>query len=216
MRQENSATFGAANVKAKLVAHLARLIRRHRLDYAQFEALCKAARKETGLRRPARSRRLPRCYSEAGGLNIMKRATTLAILVGMLVGIQVLVLRLGTVHKAQAQSPCTNANFRGAYGYTFTGTTGPDAVFLAASGRLVADGERNLYGAETVSFDGEISRRNYTGTYKVNSDCTGSATSNDNTGATTHCDFVIVAGGTEIQVIEADAQTVIVGCLRRQ
>src|SRR5258706_2351096 len=30
---------------------IARLIRRHRLDYAAFETVCKAARKETGLRR---------------------------------------------------------------------------------------------------------------------------------------------------------------------
>ncbi len=52
-------------MKAKLVAHLARLIRRHRLDYAAFEAICRAARKETGLRRPARSRRLPRLLPEA-------------------------------------------------------------------------------------------------------------------------------------------------------
>ena len=46
--------------KPRLVVHLARLIRRHRLDHSQFEA----ARKETGLRRPARSRRLPRVLPE--------------------------------------------------------------------------------------------------------------------------------------------------------
>jgi len=51
--------------RLKLTAHVARLIRRHRLDYAAFEAICKAARKETGLRRPARSRRLPRLLPEA-------------------------------------------------------------------------------------------------------------------------------------------------------
>src|SRR5213593_3291709 len=43
---------------------IARLIRRHRLGYSEFEAICKAARKETGLRRPARSRRLPRVLPE--------------------------------------------------------------------------------------------------------------------------------------------------------
>ena len=43
---------------------IARLIRRHRLDYAAFETICKAARKETGLRRPGRSRRFPRLLPE--------------------------------------------------------------------------------------------------------------------------------------------------------
>jgi len=51
MRQEKTAVFIDANRKAKLVGHLARLIRRYRIDYAAFEVICKAARKETGLRR---------------------------------------------------------------------------------------------------------------------------------------------------------------------
>src|SRR6185436_16743808 len=44
---------------------IARLIRWHRLDYTAFETICKAARKETGLRRPGRSRRLPRLLPES-------------------------------------------------------------------------------------------------------------------------------------------------------
>ena len=55
MNDRDTSTFGPADLKAKLASHLARLIRRHRLDYAAFEAICKAATKETGLRRPARS-----------------------------------------------------------------------------------------------------------------------------------------------------------------
>lgn len=65
MKAENASRFGDANPKAKLVNHIARLVRRFRLDYHQFETLCKAVRKETGLRRPARSRRLPRLLPEA-------------------------------------------------------------------------------------------------------------------------------------------------------
>ncbi len=44
MTHENTSTFTTANAKAKLVGHLARLIRRYRLDYAAFKAICKAAR----------------------------------------------------------------------------------------------------------------------------------------------------------------------------
>jgi hypothetical protein len=57
MRSEKGATFTDANQKATLITHIARLVRRFRLDYRQFEVVCKAVRKETGLRRPARSRR---------------------------------------------------------------------------------------------------------------------------------------------------------------
>ena len=39
MTDQNRTTFGPENVMAKLTGHLARLIRRHRLDYAAFEAV---------------------------------------------------------------------------------------------------------------------------------------------------------------------------------
>jgi integrase/recombinase XerD len=60
-----SASFAPANPKAKLVRAIASLIRSHRLDYGQFESVCKAARKETGLRRPSRGRRLPRVLPQS-------------------------------------------------------------------------------------------------------------------------------------------------------
>jgi integrase/recombinase XerD len=64
MRAENTSHFESANEKAKLVSVIARLVRRHRLNYVTFQAVCKAARKEAGLRRPPRSRRLPRLLPE--------------------------------------------------------------------------------------------------------------------------------------------------------
>ena len=146
----------------------------------------------------------------------MKRVVTLMILVAILAGGSVLALRLISLPKVQAQDSCTNASFQGAFGYTFTGLTGVNALPFAAVGRLVADGQGNLAGVETDSSNGNIFQRTYTGTYKVNSDCTGSEVSYDNFGKTVKCDFVIVAGGKEIQVIETDADTAVVGCLRHQ
>ena len=146
----------------------------------------------------------------------MKRVATLIILTGILVGGTVFTLRLMSIPQVQAQDSCTTATFQGAFGYTFTGLTGFNALPFAAVGRLVADGQGNLAGAETDSSNGDIFQRTYTGTYKVNSDCTGSAMSNDNFGKTVKCDFVIVASGREIQVIETDADTVVVGSLRHQ
>jgi hypothetical protein len=146
----------------------------------------------------------------------MKRVATLIMLAGILVGASVFVRRLVNMPRVQAQDSCSSASFQGSFGYTFTGITGANALAFAAVGRWVADGQGNFFGAETASSGGEIFQRTYSGTYKVNSDCTGSAMSNDNFGKTVKCDFVIVASGREIQVIETDADTVVVGSLRHQ
>jgi hypothetical protein len=146
----------------------------------------------------------------------MKLVLTLIIGAGLIVGGSVLALRLIRVPKAQAQSGCTSASFQGAFGYTFNGLTGFNARPFAAVGRLVADGQGNVSGSETQSANGVISTRTYTGTYKVNPDCTGSQVSNDNFNKTVKCDFVIVSGGREIYVIETDAITSVVGTLKQQ
>jgi len=57
--------FVSAIPNAKLVRAIATLVRRSRLDYEAFRRLCAQVRKELGLRRPLRSRRLPRILSEA-------------------------------------------------------------------------------------------------------------------------------------------------------
>ena len=93
---------------------------------------------------------------------------------------------------------------------------GTDALPFAAVGRLLADGQGNVSGVETNSSNGRIFQRTYTGTYQVNADCTGSQVSVDNFGKTVKCNFVIVAGGVEIRVIETDATTSVVGYLRQQ
>jgi len=61
---ENRPVCVTPNVKAQLVPHLCRLIRRYRLDYEAFTLACKLARKEMGLRCQARPRRLPRLLPE--------------------------------------------------------------------------------------------------------------------------------------------------------
>jgi hypothetical protein len=140
----------------------------------------------------------------------------LIIFAVILVGGSVFTMGVVRIPRVQAQNSCTTASFQGPFGYTFTGLTGFKALPFAAVGRLVADGQGSLAGAETDSSNGEIFQRTYTGTYTVNSDCTGSEIGYDNFGKTVKCDFVIVAGGTEIQVIETDRDTAVVGCLRHQ
>src|SRR5882672_8041893 len=64
MNTETMADFTSANENAKLVREISRLVRRARLDYEGFRRVCSQVRKEAGLRRPPRSRRLPHILSE--------------------------------------------------------------------------------------------------------------------------------------------------------
>jgi len=61
---ETSEDFAGANENAKLVRAISNLVRRARLDYEAFRRVCAQVRKEVGMRRPSRSRRLPRILSD--------------------------------------------------------------------------------------------------------------------------------------------------------
>jgi hypothetical protein len=79
-----------------------------------------------------------------------------------------------SAHGAQ----CSLANSAGKYGFTLTGIvvlpTGP--VPIAAVGRAALDAAGNASGTESRSVGGGFADETFTGTYSVNSDCTGTAT----------------------------------------
>jgi integrase/recombinase XerD len=62
---ETSQDFAGAKDNAKLVRAISNLVRRARLDYEGFRRVCSQVRKEIGMRRPSRPRRLPRILSDA-------------------------------------------------------------------------------------------------------------------------------------------------------
>ncbi len=62
---ENVPQFADANANAKLVRQIVRLFRRARLDYESFRRVCAQARRDLGLSRPRRPRRLPHILPEA-------------------------------------------------------------------------------------------------------------------------------------------------------
>ena len=71
-------------------------------------------------------------------------------------------------------------------------------------------------GRDTTSLDGIITRgRTWTGSYQVNSDCTGSLNASNNSGTGSE-DFVITNGGNDVQFIESDSGTNITGSAKRQ
>jgi hypothetical protein len=75
---------------------------------------------------------------------------------------------------AQGYGPCSNASVAGEYGTILTGTqilpTG--AVPFAAVNRTTYDMAGNLWGTQTRTSNGTVSRVTFRGTYTLNSDCT--------------------------------------------
>jgi hypothetical protein len=115
---------------------------------------------------------------------------------------------------AQSDSPsCNNKLIRGNYGVTIQGTklqgpgpTGPQ-VGVAVS---EYDGKGNFTQIDTVTINGEVvadfTHTPATGTYTVNSNCTGTFTINFTDGRpTVTTNFVVVDNGNEIDAVVTSA-----------
>jgi hypothetical protein len=82
-------------------------------------------------------------------------------------------------------------------------------------GQLVLNGAGKLKGTVSVSQDGSIaSGVALTGTYQINSNCTGSAVITPTGLPAMNASLVVVNGGKELMVIETDATTIITGLLQ--
>lgn len=114
---------------------------------------------------------------------------------------------LGLAPEIRAQ--CSVATLSGTYGYTASGSAigiGP----VVSAGVWTFDGAGNFTLVDTESLNGTIIRRNLTGTYTVQANCTGSFTfSAGNTD-----DVVVVGGGAEVLLIDTDPGTAIIGDLK--
>jgi len=147
----------------------------------------------------------------------MKRTTAAAAFVIVFATLFV----LGVAPCAAAQDKqCSNASLNGAFAYTNTGfivAPPPLAGPFAGVGTQTFDGKGNTFASATVSQNGNIFHVTITGTYTVNSDCTGSMTLLVSpVGVTTHADFVIVRGGAEFRAINTDPGTVITTVGKKQ
>jgi hypothetical protein len=122
---------------------------------------------------------------------------------------------LGIVSNVQAQAKCSDASLKGSFGVTSTGTivgVGP----LAAVGVVTFDGEGNHTGFDDISINGTISRGTFSGTYKVNPDCTGSDIENFEGGPTIQRNFVIVDNGREIRFIVTNPGNAVTAVAKKQ
>ena len=132
-------------------------------------------------------------------------------------------LALGLAPAANAQNKgCSNATLQGTFSHKDTGTViaptqmaGP----IASVGTLTFDGKGGLTGAGVMSGNGNIASFTETGTYTVNSDCTGTFTPQFSLGFTAHYFFAIDESGDEFQFICTDTGGIAIvytGVARRQ
>jgi hypothetical protein len=117
---------------------------------------------------------------------------------------------LGLVPKVHGEE-CSNATLKGSFGFSGSGSFAGTTPFVAI-GRISFDGTGNLEGTASVSNGTTVFRFPFSGTYTVNSDCTGSNTFSDGT----HSDIVIDDDGTEIRFIRTDAGILNSGVGRKQ
>jgi hypothetical protein len=127
----------------------------------------------------------------------------------------VLALALTAVPAANASNrPCSNATLRGAYSDQDTGTivgVGPFAGVNVDN----FDGKGNLTISGVSSVNGSVFPGVESGTYQVNSDCTGTYTVSDG-GITVNAFFVIDDEGKELKIVITDPGNVITCIAKKQ
>jgi hypothetical protein len=115
-------------------------------------------------------------------------------------------LTLGGANLAQAGS-CSNASLKGKYGQTISGELLPGpGVVLPQNGVAMTtfDGSGEFSQVDFVVIDGAPQGSVFqteTGTYKVNSDCTGTATINYTNGSKIVLELVVVNQGREFRTV---------------
>ncbi len=118
--------------------------------------------------------------------------------------------------KKQPHKACSNVHLRGAYGFMASGTivsVGP----VSGVGLMIMDENGNVTGSQTKSLNGHITQESFSGTYKVQPDCTGSATFVfQPDGSTSNFDFVIVGeNSSALRAIQTDPHTVVTTLAKR-
>lgn len=119
-----------------------------------------------------------------------------------------------SVAVAQGTAKCTDLGVKHTYSLQLTGIEiGVGQV--AATGQVALNGKGGLTGTVTVSLNGTIvSADSVTGTYTINSDCTGTASLTPKGLPTSNYNTVIVNGGKELMFIQTDNNTIVTGSLQ--
>jgi len=135
----------------------------------------------------------------------MKRSTIAKTLT--VAAVAVLALSIAPTAKA-ADKGCSNITLMGTFSRTDTGTVLAPAAAVgptALVGTFTFDGNGNLTGAFTSSQQGHIGHGTQTGTYTVNTDCTGTIVVKGSGPNSSHYSFVIDDSGNGFQYICTDS-----------
>jgi hypothetical protein len=114
---------------------------------------------------------------------------------------------------------CSVRSISGNYGMTVTASNliAPGtSIPIVAVGLVNFDGDGRLTGIATTSFGGNVGSDSVTGTYTVESNCTGTFSVTFSNGFTINHNLVVVDEGKEIIFIQTDQGTVTTGRFRRQ
>ena len=139
--------------------------------------------------------------------------TTIAV--SALIILAALAGRFSAQPTVRAQTGCTVASFKGSYALAINGffydSDGFQGVYSSA-GLGVADGAGAISGTSTVNLDGTPTRGlQFSGTYTINNNCTGSMTLTDSQGTTTDMDIVVANGGKTVALVDYDADMILNG-----
>jgi hypothetical protein len=104
---------------------------------------------------------------------------------------------------------CTNSTIQGTYAFTIHGQiVNPDGSTLLVDGlaKTTFDGKGNLTQLDAVAINGNMAPgwASNTGTYSVNSDCTGTFTVTNGSQAPVHLQMIIAQSGNTIHDVVTD------------
>lgn len=104
---------------------------------------------------------------------------------------------------------CTNSTIHGTYAFTIHGQiVNPDGSTLLVDGlaKTTFDGKGNLTQLDAVAINGNMAPgwASNTGTYSVNSDCTGTFTVTNGSQAPVHLQMIIAQSGNTIHDVVTD------------
>jgi hypothetical protein len=143
----------------------------------------------------------------------------IAVLVVLILG--VLIGRFTVQPVARAQSGCSVATLKGSYSLAVNGffyySDGSQGVYSSA-GVVAADGAGGITGSDTVNIDGTPARgRQFTGTYTINPDCSGTVNLKDSKGnGIANMDLAVANGGKDVALVDYDTDIILNGTAKLQ
>jgi hypothetical protein len=117
----------------------------------------------------------------------------------------VCLISLSVLGFAETSTACSNSTLKGNYGMFLEGSDNNGNV-LVSLGQIVADGKGGLSGLWNQAISGNfVDGVTLSGTYKVNSNCTGTATLKPTNEPVMHLRVMVAAAGAQFDMIDTDS-----------